>query len=74
MTTKSFESTFRKSQYILQRAVNREVDLEYDYPKIYKKVKKFYLANGVQFYDEPESDYETILALIAEDLKVNVPA
>lgn len=74
MSSKSFDSTFRKSQYILQRAVNREVDLEYDYPKVYKKVKKFYESNGVELYDEPESDYETILALIAEDLKVDVPA
>lgn len=74
MSTKSFESTFRKSLYTLQRAVNREVDLDFEYPKIYKKVRKFYESNGVEFYDEPESDYETILALIAEDLKVDVPA
>lgn len=74
MSIKTFESTFRKSQYILQRAVNREVDLDYDYPKIYKKVKKFYEANGMQFYDEPEADYEAVLALIAEDLQVDVPA
>lgn len=74
MSTKSFESTFRKSLYTLQRAVNREVDLDFEYPKIYKKVKKYYESNGVEFYDEPESDYETILALIAEDLKVDVPA
>lgn len=74
MSTKSFESTFRKSLYTLQRAVNREVDLDFEYPKIYKKVKKFYESNGVEFYDEPESDYDLILALIAEDLKVDVPA
>lgn len=74
MSSKSFESTFRKSLYILQRAVNREVDLDYDYPKVYKKVKKFYESNGVEFYDEPEADYEAVLALIAEDLQVDVPA
>lgn len=74
MSNKSFETTFRKSLYILQRAANREIDLEYDYPKIYKKVKKFYVANSVEFYDEPEADYEAILALIADDLKIKVPA
>jgi hypothetical protein len=74
MSIKSFESTFRKSLYILQRAVNREVDLDYDYPKVYKKVKKFYESNGVELYDEPEADYEAVLALIAEDLQVDVPA
>lgn len=74
MSTKSFDSAFRKSQYILQRAVNREVDLEYDYPKIYKKVKKYYQNNGVQFYDDQEADYELIIELIAEDLKLSIPA
>lgn len=74
MSTKSFESTFRKSLYVLQRAVNREVDLDYDYPKVYKKLRKFYESNGVEFYDEAEADYEAILALIAEDLQVDVPA
>ena len=74
MSTKSFDSAFRKSQYILQRAVNREVDLEYDYPKIYKKVKKYYQANGVQFYDDQEADYELIIELIAEDLKLSITA
>ena len=68
MSTKSFESTFRKSQYILQRAVNREVDLDYDYPKIYKKIKKFYETNGVQFYDEPEADYQYLLDLLKDNL------
>jgi hypothetical protein len=74
MSNKSFEATFRKSLYILQRAANREIDLDYDYPKIYKKVRKFYETNGVEFYDEPEADYEAILALIAEDLEIKVPA
>lgn len=74
MSNKSFETTFRKSLYILERAANREIDLDYDYPKIYKKVKKFYENNGVEFYDEPEADYEAILALIAEELEIKVPA
>ena len=74
MANKSFESTFRKSICVLQRAANREVDLDYDYPKIYRKVRKFYESNGVEFYNEPEADYEMILSLISDDLQVNVPA
>ena len=74
MAKKTFESTFRKSIYILQRAANREIDLDYDYPKVYRKVRKFYESNGVEFYNEPEADYEMILSLISDDLQVNVPA
>lgn len=68
MSTKSFDLTFRKSLYILQRAANREVDLEYDYPKIYKKVKKFYINEDYQFSGIPDQDYETVLNLIGEEL------
>lgn len=74
MSEQSFESKFRKSIYILTRAANREVDLEYDYPKIYKKVKRFYKEQGVHFYNEPEADYEMILSLLSEDLMLDVPA
>ena len=70
MATKTFDSTFRKSLYILQRAANREIDLEYDYPKIYKKVKKYYTNNGVEFCNDPEIDYTTILSMIETDLQV----
>jgi hypothetical protein len=74
MSDQSFESKFRKSIYTLTRAANREVDLEFDYPKIYKKVKRFYTDQGIEFYNESEADYELILGLLCEDLKIDVPA
>lgn len=74
MSDQSFESKFRKSIYTLTRAANREVDLEFDYPKIYKKVKRFYADQGIEFYNESEADYELILGLLCEDLKIDVPA
>jgi len=54
---------------LLQSAVNREVDLDIRHPKIYKKIVKFYRNEGVQFYNDPDDDYELILDLIAEDLQ-----
>lgn len=74
MSDYSFNSKFRKSIYTLTRAANREIDLEYDQPKLFKKVKKFYEEQGVQFYQESEADYELILSLLSEDLQVDVPA
>lgn len=74
MTDFSLTSKFRKSIYTLTRAVNREIDLEYDQPKLYKKIKKFYQEQGVEFYQESEADYELILSLLCEDLQVDVPA
>lgn len=74
MSDQTFNSKFRKSIYTLTRAANREIDLEYDQPKLFKKVKKFYEEQGVEFYNEPEADYELILSLLCEDLQVDVPA
>jgi hypothetical protein len=74
MSDQSLESKFRKSIYTLTRAANREVDLEFDYPKIYKKVKRFYEDQGYTFYNESEADYEMLLSLLCEDLKLDVPA
>jgi hypothetical protein len=74
MTSKSFESKFRKDLYILNRAAIREVILPIDQPKLYKKVKKYFESEGVQFYNEIEADYEYILSLITEELKLDIPA
>jgi hypothetical protein len=74
MSNHPFNSKFRKSIYTLTRAANREIDLEYDQPKLFKKVKKFYEEQGIQFYQESEADYELILSLLCEDLQVDVPA
>jgi hypothetical protein len=74
MSNSNLQSKFRKSIYILTRAANREIDLEYDQPKLFKKIKKFYEEQGVEFYQEPEADYELILSLLCEDLQVDVPA
>lgn len=74
MSDFSLTSKFRKSIHTLTRAANREIDLEFDQPKLFKKIKKFYQEQGVEFYQESEADYELILSLLCEDLQVDVPA
>ncbi len=75
MSKKTFDVQFRKDKTILERAANRFVDLDYDYPKLYKKVKKYFQTQeGVEFYNEPEADYEAVLSLISEKLQLDVPA
>jgi hypothetical protein len=75
MSKKTFDVLFRKDKTTLERAANRYVDLDYDYPKLYKKVKKYFEnQEGVVFYNEPDADYEVILSLISEKLQLDVPA
>lgn len=75
MSKKSFDVLFRKDMAVLERAAYRAVDLDYEYPKLYKKVKKYFQnQEGVVFYDEPEADYEAVLSLISEKLKLDIPA
>mgnify|MGYP001395147839 CR=1 FL=1 len=61
-------SKFRKNLDLLESAVNREIDLDHRDPKIYKKILRFYRNDGVQFYNDPDDDYELVLELLANDL------
>ena len=58
----------RKNLDLLESAVNRESDLDHRDPKIYKKILRFYRNDGVQFYNDPDDDYELVLELLANDL------
>jgi hypothetical protein len=68
MASKSFREKFRKSTGILQDAVERTIELDYNQPKLYKKVVKYYLEEGVQFTGEASEDYQILLDCIAQDL------
>jgi hypothetical protein len=69
MSSTTFVSKFKKNITVLTRAVTGEVELDRQYPKIYRKVYKFYQDNGVVLYDDPEDDYEIVLDCIASDLE-----
>jgi hypothetical protein len=68
MSDQSFTLKFRKSIPTLERSLTREVILPLDQPKLYKKIKKYFTEQGIEFYGDIEADYELILTLISEEL------
>ena len=63
---------FKKNLDALEKAVDQEFALDYKYPKIYKKVLRYYKGEGYEFSDEdPEQEYSLLMSLIAEDLGVS---
>jgi hypothetical protein len=72
MSDQNFTEKFRKERYTLERAIDREVILPIDKPKLWKKIIKFYEEQGVQFYGEIETDYIMILDKIAEEYDTEV--
>ena len=63
-------SKFKKDIGILKAAANKEFYLDVRNPKLYKKVKRYYVSEGLVKLsgEDPEADYEAILECIAEDL------
>jgi hypothetical protein len=72
MSEKSFAQRFGKEKYTLQRALDREVILPLDKPKLWKKIVKFFEERGIEFYGDIEADYIMILNLISEELGIEV--
>ena len=63
-------SKFKKDIGILQAAANKEFYLDVRNPKLYKKVKRYYVSEGLELTGEdPEYDYANVIACIAEDLQ-----
>ena len=62
-------SKFQKDLSTLRAAANKEIYLDVKYPKLYKKIKRYYVNEGVEFSGEdPDVDYNIIMECIAEDL------
>ena len=64
-------SKFKKDIGILRAAANREIYLDVKNPKLYKKVKRYYVNEGLVKLsgEDPDVDYENIIECIAEDLQ-----
>ena len=62
---------FRKDISTLRAAANREIYLDVKYPKLYKKVKRYY--EWLQLIDlsgeDPDADYNAVIECIIDDLK-----
>ena len=63
-------SKFKKDISTLRDAVNKEIYLDVKNPKLYKKITRYYVSEGlVQLSGEdPDADYNSILECVAEDL------
>ena len=72
MASKSaFVSKFHKEYQKLTKAIQGDIDLEWDHPRLYQRLIRFYEYRGVQLYDDPEDDYNVILDSIEADLIEN---
>mgnify|MGYP001349750328 FL=1 len=65
-------SKFKKDTSTLRAAVNKEIYLDVKNPKLYKKITRYYVSEGlVQLSGEdPDADYNSILECVAEDLEL----
>ena len=66
----TLNSKFKKDISTLSAAINEEIFLDVKNPKLYKKLKRYYENEGVEFSGEdPEADYNIIMECVAEDLE-----
>jgi len=63
-------SKFKKDLSTLRAAVNQEIFLDVKNPKLYKKVKRYYVGEGIVNLsgEDPDVDYNIIMECVAEDL------
>ena len=61
---------FKRDIGILRAAANKEIYLDVKNPKLYKKVTRYYVSEGLVELsgEDPDADYNTIIECIAEDL------
>ena len=59
---------FKKAISTLKSAVSGDFFLDVRNPKLYKKVRKYYQNEGVEFSGDPLDDYEIVIDYLSEDL------
>jgi len=64
-------SKFKKDLQTLRAAANKELFLDVKNPKLYKKLKRYYVGEGLVELsgEDPEADYNTIIQCVVEDLE-----
>ena len=64
-------SKFKKDLQTLSAAANKELFLDVKNPKLYKKLKRYYVGEGLVELsgEDPEADYNTIIQCVVEDLE-----
>ena len=63
-------SKFSKDLSTLRAAANKEIYLDVKNPKLYKKLKRYYVGEGLVELsgEDPDVDYNSIMECVAEDL------
>ena len=64
-------SKFKKDLSTLRAAANKEIYLDVKNPKLYKKIKRYYVGEGlVELTEEdPEYDYASVIECVRQDLQ-----
>ena len=56
--------------HTLRSAVEGDFFLDVKNPKLYKKVRKYYQNEGIEFSGDPLDDYDILIDVLAGDLDV----
>jgi len=62
-------SRFKKDITTLRSAVEGDFFLDVKNPKLFKKVRKYYENDGVEFSGDPLDDYDILIECLTEDLQ-----
>ena len=64
-------SKFKKDLQTLSAAARKEIYLDVKNPKLYKKLKRYYIGEGLVELsgEDPDADYNTIIQCVVEDLE-----
>ena len=63
-------SKFKKDLQTLKAAAAGDFYLDVRNPKLYKKVRRYYENEGVDFSGDPLDDYDIIVECLAADVEV----
>ena len=66
--TRSHVDKFHKHLPLLEQTVRRECELDHSNPKLYKKVYRYLRDKGVEFYNNPDDDYELVVEELTSEL------
>ena len=64
-------SKFKKDLQTLSAAARKEIYLDVKNPKLYKKLKRYYVGEGLVELsgEDPEADYNNVIQCLVEDLE-----
>ena len=64
-------SKFKKDLQTLSAAARKEIYLDVKNPKLYKKVNRYYVGEGLVELtgEDPERDYELVMECVRQDLE-----